>query len=216
MKTIFRILTVVLALALAAPAASAQQSKKQLKKELNSKVVKENKKAAKKLAKEGWKVMPGKLPLQRQLQDTQYAELDTNDEGGKLFFVGMHQAIGGSYSAAKQIADTRARGELAQAVYSQVKQSIEDKVAHLDLGDGDIETIEEFVSASKSIVSAQLKEVVPVLEMYRELDNNRYEVRVAVKMDAEQAMKLAKSGLKNELMIKSQKLAESLDVILPY
>lgn len=209
-------MTVVLALAIAAPAASAQKSQKQLKKELNAKVVKDNKKAAKKLAKEGWKVMPGKLPLQRQLQDTQYAELDTNDKGEKLYFVGMHQSIGGSYTAAKQIADTRARGELAQAVFSSVQQSVEDKVGHLDLGDGDIETIEEFVSASKTLISAQLKEVVPTLEMYRELDNNRYEVRVAVKMNAEDAMKLAKRGLQNELRLKSEKLAESLDVILPY
>lgn len=216
MKTLFKVLTVVMALAIAVPAATAQQSDKQLKKELKAKVIKENKKTAKKLAKEGWKVMPGKLPLQRQLQDTQYAELDTNDEGGKRFFMGMHQAIGGSYTAAKQIADTRARGELAQAVYSAVQQSVEDKIGHLDFGDGDIETIEEFVSASKTLISAQLKEVVPTLEMYRELGNNRYEVRVAVKMDAKEAMKLAKRGLQNELKIKSERLAENLDVILPY
>lgn len=205
-----------LALVLASPAIYAQKTNKELKKDLKTKVQKDMRKEAKKLGKEGWRVMPGKLPLDRQLQDSRYAELDTNQEGEKRFFTGNHQAVGGNYTAAKQIADDRARLELAQSIYGVIAQKIESQVASKDFGDGDIETIDQFVSAHKSIISAQLQGVTHTLEMYRQNKNGQYEVRVMVKTDAEKALKLAKAGLRNELQNKSAKLAQDLDRILPY
>lgn len=194
----------------------AKSSNKELKKELKSKVEKDCRKTAKKLEKEGWKVMPGKLPLARQIQDSRYAQLDKTEEGDKARFVSTHQAVGGNYSAAKLIADSRARAELAQQISSTVAQKITDQVSNLNLGDNDIEVIDETVSACKSIILAQMSGVSPTLEMYRELDKSQYEVKVVLEIDATKALKDAKRAITSELKKKSEKLANDLVSVLPY
>ena len=67
---------------MAAPA-MAQQSSKELKKELRAKVERDCRKDAKQLEKDGWKVMPGKLPIEKQMQNARFAELDTDEETGE-------------------------------------------------------------------------------------------------------------------------------------
>lgn len=204
----------VASLLVAAPAANAQMKDRQLKKELKKKVDRDSRKEAKKLIKDGWQVMPGKLPLEKQIQATKYAELDETDKGEKLYFVGTHQATGGNYTAAMQIAGDRARAELAQSIHTTITQKIESQIANTDYGQGDIKAIDEFVSASKSLVAARLQNVVTTLEIYRKLENGQYEVKTAVKTDAPQAIKDAKSGLTDELRKKSGKLAGELDKLL--
>ena len=113
-------------------------------------------------------------------------------------------------------ADTRARGEIAQQVNSAIAQKITSQVASTDLGDNDTELVDELVAGSKTIVSAQLQGVVPVLEIYREGQNGQYEVQVTLKADYAKTMKAVKSALKNELKNKSEQLIIDLDKVLPY
>ena len=208
--------TLLSLIVMAAPA-MAQQSSKELKKELRAKVERDCRKDAKQLEKDGWKVMPGKLPIEKQMQNARFAELDTGEETGEqLYFIGTHKALGGNYSAAKQIADTRARGEIAQQVNSAIAQKTTSQVASTDLGDNDTELVDELVAGSKTIVSAQLQGVVPVLEIYREGQNGQYEVQVTLKADYAKTMKAVKSALKNELKNKSEQLIIDLDKVLPY
>ena len=208
---------VCLALLMTIPTCTyAQRSDKELKKDLKSGAVRDNKKTAKELKKEGWTIMPGKLPMERQIQDAQYAELDETAEGEKRFFVGSHTAIGGNYTAAKQMADDRARLELAAAVNAMVAQKIEQQIANKDFGDGDLQVIDEFVSANKSVVAAQLSGITPVLEIYRPLPKGQVEVRTMVKVDAQKALKAAREALRPGLAAKAENLARSLDLILPY
>ncbi len=212
-----KILVCTLALLVAAPVATfAQKSDKQLKKEVKENAIRDNRKAAKELKKEGWLILPGKLPMERQIQEAQYAELDEIADGSKRFFIGSHQAIGGNYSAAKQIADSRAHLELAQSVNMMVSQLIEGQLSNKDFGEGDIQLIDEFVSANKSLVEARLNGIIPVLEIYRELDKGQVEVRVLVKMEAAKALRAAREALRPGLQEKSDRLAEELDRILPY
>ncbi len=215
MNALVKTICLAAALLVAIPAANAQQSDRDLKKELRKNADRESRKEAKQLKKEGWKVMPGKLPLDKQIQATKYAELDRSDKGEKLYFVGTHQAVGGNYTAATQIANDRARLELARSVCAEVGQKIEQQMANTDFGQGDIKIIDEFVSANKSIVSARLHGATPTLEIYRIGENGQYEARVALKIDAQQALRDAKAGLSAGLKEKSAKLAADLDKILP-
>ena len=199
------------AVALFSVDALAQKSDKELKKELRERVNRECTKEAKQLAKDGWKVMPGKLPLERQIQEARYAELDTDEQGGRRFFVGTHQAIGGNYSAAKQICDTRARVEIAQQVGAAVAQQVKDQMSSRNLGDGDLELVDQTLSASTTQVAAKLPGVTPVVEMFRELGGGKYEVRVAVTAPYAATLKAAKEALVTDLKKKTEKLAEEVD-----
>lgn len=215
MKTMIKVCVCTLALFFVWSTAEAQSSDKQLKKDLKSKVEKDCRKTAKKLEKEGWKVMPGKLPLERQIQDSRYAELDKDKDGEKLYLTGTHKSVGGNYSAAKKIADDRARMEVAENINTTLSELIKGKLSNTDYGEKDIEVIDEFVSANKNLVSVSLQGVFPVLEIYREKDGT-VEVQVMVKTNAKDAMKLAKKAYRDKLYQQSEQLAKELDEILPY
>lgn len=215
MKTTNRLIIGVVTVLLACTAAQAQSSEKELKKDLKAKVEKDCRKTAKQLEKEGWKVMPGKLPLEKQVQASRYAELDTDKDGEKLYLTATHRAVGGNYSAAKKIADDRATTELAERVSKTISEMVKGKLSSTDYGDGDIETIDEFVSANKNLVSVSLESVFPILEIYREKDN-KVEVMVMVKSNAAKALKAAKKAYKDKLYQQSADLAKELDELLPY
>lgn len=215
MKTTIKVFICSLVLLFAYSSVDAQSSDKTLKKDLKAKVEKDCRKTAKKLEKEGWKVMPGKLPLERQIQDSRYAELDKDKNGEKMYFTGTHKTIGGNYSAAKKIADDRARTELAGHISATISELIKGKLSSIDYGDKDIEVIDEFVSANKNLVSVALQGVFPVLEIYREKDD-KTEVQVMVKTNAAEALKLAKKAYRDKLYQQSADLAKELDQLLPY
>lgn len=214
MKTFLRISFFALALLIGAPCIHAQKSEKELKKELKKKADKTSRKEAKEYIKQGWEVMPGRLPLEKQLQESKYAQIDENENGTRRYFVGSHEAIGGNYSAAKQIADNRAHVELAQQVYNEISRLVKDQVSNENYGNKNITAIDEFISANKGVVQGQLQGVESVLEMYKKRADGTYEVRVFARIDAEKAMRMSKNGYYNLLKQKSEELAKELDEIL--
>lgn len=219
-----KLMVIALTLALAASAGevSAQavtreqkKEQKALSKELKAKADKDSRKEAKALAKDGWRVMPGKLPLEKQIQEAKYSELMDNDEGtGRRFLTATHQSMGGNYSAAKQIADDRARVELAQAIYNDVSGKIKSNLGSTNFGKGDVAAIDEFVSANQSVISAQLKGVEQIIEIYRETGQGVFEVRVFVRIDAEKALRDSQNSYYNLLYKRSEKLASEFNQIL--
>lgn len=214
MKTLLKITLFALALLVGSPCIYAQKSDKELKKELKKKADKTSRKEAKKYTKEGWEVMPGGLPLEKQLQEAKYSQLDENEKGGNRYLVGSHEAVGGSYSAAKQIADSRAHAELAQQVYNEINRLIKDQVSNDNYGGKNIAYIDEFVSTNKNVIGAQLQGVESVIEMYKKRKDGTYEVKVFTRIDAENAMRMSKNGYYQLLKQKSDELANELYEIL--
>lgn len=216
MKTFMKVLLCSLVLMITCQVVHAQSTNKELKKDLKSRVEKDCRKTAKALVKEGWKIMPGKLPMERQIQDSRYAELDKDKNGERLYVTATHDAVGGNYSAAKKIADDRAHMELAANISSTLSEMVKGKLSNTNYGEGDIDLIDEFISTNKNLVSVRLQSIFPVLEIYREKDNGAFEVRVMVKVNAADALKAAKRAYHDELYKKSEQLAKELDEILPY
>ena len=215
MKRFLTILTCVTAVIFSAEAfAQAQKSDKELKKELKERVDKDCRKEAKALKKEGWKVAPGKLPIERQLQDSRYAELQEDENGEPYYIVGTHMSKGGNYTTAKKMADSRAMTEIAEKVNSQIAELIKENVANHDYGEGDIEVIDKFVSSNKHLVNARLVKVSPLLEIYREEANGVCQVRVMIAVKAKDAIRAAKGAYVSELAKESDGLAKELDSIL--
>ena len=193
--------------------ATAQNTNKELKKDLNSRVDKDSRKTAKKLEKDDWQIMPGKLPLERQIQDSRYAELDTNEEGGRAFFTATHQSLGGNYSAAKKIATSRAIAELAEQVGSEIASIVENNVSNINFGDGDLETIDKCISANKQTVAAKLSGAVQVLDIFRQGEKS-CEVMVMYKLDSKNALTLARNLYKEALQKESSELSEKINTLV--
>ena len=65
-----------------------QELKKATKAELNEKATKTARKEAKKLTKEGWKVSPGALPMEKQLDRSYMMEMEFDEDMFQKFIIG--------------------------------------------------------------------------------------------------------------------------------
>ena len=78
-----------------------KELKKATKAELNEKATKTARKEAKKLTKEGWKVSPGALPMEKQLDRSYMMEMEIDDDLFQKFIIGEAMSFGSVYDAAK-------------------------------------------------------------------------------------------------------------------
>lgn len=213
MKRIIKTLLLVLAIAIVAPSTPALANKKeqrQLKKELRKKADRESRKEAKTYTKEGWRTMAGALPLAKQLQASKYSSLMKDEQGNPLYVIAEHKAIGGNYSLAKEIAYSRASAELASNICNTIAQNSDDRKGQENLGEGDIDVLDEYLSVTKSVVTAQLRGVQPVVELYRELANGNVEVMTVLRLEADSAIKAAKKEVRETMKARADKLAEDM------
>lgn len=185
--------------------------------ERNEKVGKDAKKAAKVYAKEGWIVMPGSLPLEKQLEKSyQMAyELDLNS-GMPKYIQGTGKAISTSYDAAKMHAMADAKTELAGNIQTEVAAIIEERLASNEVGQNDAVAVSNAVQVSKQVIAQSIGRVITVVECYRGLKNKNFEVQVRILYNGEMAAQAAKKAIKEELEKKGDKLADQLDKLLGF
>ena len=178
------------------------KQEKVLNKDLQKKAIKEARKEAKKLTKEGFKTPVGKLPLDKQIENAWQKQAEMTPDGTPFWYVA---------SSAVLQATNAAKIDLAGQIQTKVSQLIEAKVANDDMGQEEAASLSSVVGASKSVISATLGRVVPLVEVYRTLDNKNVEVMVTLGYSMEAANKAAISAVRAELAKKSEDLAKELD-----
>lgn len=220
-KLIFSILSLAL---LASTATYAQITKEQLKerkelakatkKQLNEKASKAARKEAKTLTKEGWKVTPGALPLEKQLDRAYMMQYEFDGEGFPQYIMAEAMSTGGNYDAAKMQALELAKQNLAGQIQTEVTALIENTVANEQMDQSQAASITRSVMASKNLISQSIGRVVPVAETYRVVNGNNREVlvRIAYSMDAAKAV--AKKVIKEDLEKRGDQLHGKLDQLL--
>ena len=179
---------------------------KQLKK-----AIKEARKEAKALAKEGFKTPVGKLPLDKQLENSWEKQMEIDMNGNPYWYIATARVIGGNQSAAAMQATNTAKIDIAGQVQTKVTQLIESKVANDDMGQEEAASLSSAVAAGKSIISGTLGRTIPLVEVYRTLPNKNVEVMVTIGYSLEAANKVAVKALSEELAKKSPELAKELD-----
>ena len=183
------------------------KQEKVLNKDLQKKAIKEARKEAKKLTKEGFKTPVGKLPLDKQIENAWQKQAEMTPDGTPFWYVASSRAIGGNQSSAVLQATNAAKIDLAGQIQTKVSQLIEAKVANDDMGQEEAASLSSVVGASKSVISATLGRVVPLVEV----DNKNVEVMVTLGYSMEAANKAAISAVRAELAKKSEDLAKELD-----
>lgn len=205
MKHIKLVFTIMLLTLFAGTPVVAQQSSKELKKELKSKASKDIRKEAKAYEKEGWRSVAGSLPLAKQLEQAQMAAIERDEDGLNRYYMGRGKGIGGNYRAAKAVAFNQAKVDLVAAVLSDVQSAETNEMTNEDMGEGDVISTDDLDINSKVVSSFPIKDIVTVVEIYRELSRGRYEVEISVKMDAVDARKRAKIFLNDQRKANMQK-----------
>lgn len=188
-----------------------KKNEKVLDKELQKKAIKAARKEAKRLTKEGFKTPVGKLPLDKQLETAWEKQAELDMDGNPYWYIASSRAIGGNQSAAALQATNAAKIDLAGQIQTKVSQLIEAKVANDDMGQEEAASLSSVVAASKSVISATLGRTIPLVEVYRTLENKNVEVMVTLGYSMQAANQAAISAIRKELAGKSEELAKELD-----
>ena len=219
-----KFITVALSALLMCSMVSAQQTTRQtirerklmakeVRTELAAKASKSAKKEAKTLKKAGWKVAPGQLPVEKQL-DRSYEMLYEFDEGGLPKYVcGEANAVGAAYDAAKMQAVNNAKIELAGLLQTEVTALTESTVANDQMSMDDAASINKAVQAGKSLIAQKLGRTITVTEFYKDLPNGNVEVSVRLAYNAKMAVDYAKEVIKSQLEAEGKELHRQLDAM---
>lgn len=223
MKSLTKI--VIAAILLGMPCGlSAQLTKEQLKErkammkasksELNDKASKAARKEAKSLKKEGWTAAPGALPLDKQLDKSYTMQYEYDEDGFPKYIVGEAMSIGQNYDAAKMQALELAKQNLAGQIQTEVTALIENTVANKQLEPEEAASVVKSISAGKSLISQSIGRVIPIVEVYRTLNNKNKEVLVRVGYNSKMAKAAAKNAVRDDLEKRGDELHEKLDDLL--
>ncbi|MCR5191947.1 MAG: hypothetical protein K6D59_01475 [Bacteroidales bacterium] len=166
--------------------------------ELDDKVSKVARKEAEKYEKEGWKVNPGVLPMERQLDRVYNMEYEFDDNLMPKYIFGEARSVGTAYDAAKMQAMTLAKQELAGKIATEISVLVEAKVENNQLSEEDAQSLVQAAASGQQLITQSIGRVLTVVEVYRESGKNK-EVLVRVAYRTDMIMKTAKEIMRKEL-----------------
>ena len=201
---------------LAAPLSMNADNNKAAKKQLDAKASKTARNEAKRLKKEGWKVAPGALPIEKQLDNSFLKQQEEDELGYPKFLMGEAMSIGENYDAAKMQALELSKQNLAGQIQTEVTALIENTVANKQLAKEEAVSITESVIASKNLISQKIGKTIVVTELYRELSNKNKEVLVRVAYNMQMAKEAARQAIREDLEQKGLDLHQQLDKALGF
>lgn len=179
---------------------------------LSKKDLKQIEKDAKNEAKNysDWKVLPGALPLQRQLEES-YKMQREREDGEPKYIMADGNAIAQNYNAAKLQAVDAAKLRIAADIETEIAGMVESSLTNKELSTEDAASISEMTSASKSKIAQSLGRVLTVVELYQNHSNKTVNVMVRLAYSSQQARQIAKKVLYSDMEGKSKDLKDKLD-----
>lgn len=191
-----------------------QELAKQTKKQLNEKASKAARSEAKRLKKEGWKVAPGALPLEKQLDRSYLMQYEITSDGVPQYIMSEGMSTAGNYDAGKMQALELAKQNLAGQIQTEVTELIDNTVANTQLEQGEATSLTKSVLASKHLISQRIGRVTPIVEAYRDINGNNREVLVRIAYNMDTAKKIARDAIREELEKEGSSLHNQLDQLL--
>ena len=184
------------------------------KSELEKKASKTARKEAKKYRKQGWQVVPGALPLEKQLDKSYMMQYEYDEDLFPKYLMGEAMSIGEHYDAAKMQALELAKQNLAGQIQTEVTALIKGTVTNEQLSAEEAASITEVLMVSENLISQSIGRTITVVELYRTLKNKNKEVLVRKAYNGDMAKESAKKIVREELRRKGDKLHDKLDELL--
>jgi hypothetical protein len=189
------------------------QTKKEVKEEIKAKDAKEDdlkgkikeragrsaRREAKKYTRDGYLVSPGALPIDKQLEAAWMKSYDTDAKGFPIWFVANGKAIGESYTATKNQALNVAKSELAGLISTNVAGMAKNTIGNEQLSAQEATSIAKTIDASINLIAQELGQVLPVVEIYKNLPNKNVQVDVRIFYNIEMANETAKKIIRKKL-----------------
>lgn len=193
----------------------AQITDKEARKEIQRRAIKEARKEAKRFKKAGYDVMPGSLPMEKQLEYTWIRLYQRDEQGQPVFLSADGNAVAQSRTAAEMQAMEAAKLSLAGQLETFIRAIVEANIANAQLSTQEAASVTEFLTAAKNVIVTAIGQVEPAFKIYRNLPNKNVEVNVKLLVSREQALEAAKKQVRQELKERLQGLQEKVDKLLP-
>ena len=174
-----------------------KKEQKELHDAVYQKVEKMAKKEAKKLEKEGWKTMG--MPITKQLDETWMKMYDREPNGYPRYIWAQEMATANTFAAAQSQADNIAKLRIASQVSSSVSALTDIALANQEISAKEAASITKTVENAKVLVSQKLGRTFKTMEIYQELSNGNYRVRVTEMYDMRAAVAIAREVMLEEL-----------------
>ena len=171
-----KIITLTVCAMFMVTAAFAQQTEKELKKELQDKAIKEAKKEAKTLSKQGWKTMPGELPMSKMIEDSWMKKVAEDENGNPKYINADGNGVAETKTVAEAQAIEFAKFQLAGTIESNIASIVKGNLANAQESTQEATSITELVMSSKNIIAQQLGYINPAFKLYRDLKDKTIEV----------------------------------------
>lgn len=181
--------------------------------DLEKQIVKDAKKEAKALKKQGWQVLPGALPLQRQLEDVYRKQYDRDELGQPKFIIGVAQPTAGSIDAARMQAQALCHVDIAQKCSVQLQAIIQVAAANKQITPEEAVTISEMTAKSKELISARIGRTINLVECWKKTDSGNVQLLVRMGYPTTQALEEAKEVVREQLEKELKDLSEKLERI---
>jgi hypothetical protein len=209
-----KIITLTVCAMFMVTAAFAQQTEKELKKELQDKAIKEAKKEAKTLSKQGWKTMPGELPMSKMIEDSWMKKVAEDENGNPKYITADGNGVAETKTVAEAQAIEFAKLQLAGTIESNIASIVKGNLANAQESTQEATSITELVMSSKNIIAQQLGYINPAFKLYRDLKDKKIDVQVRIFYETSQSLAIAKKAVKKELKEKLKKTDEEVDKLL--
>lgn len=185
---------------------------------LNAKPTKDAKKQAKALVKEGWMVPAGEKSIEQQITESQLlgAEnmADENGAATKRYLMQTAVQTAGSYNAGYAAARANAQTELAAMLKTEIAAAMDKKLDNEQTSAISAVTVDKFNERAQAIVDATLTNSIPVMAIYRRLQNNNFEVQVRLAFDKKELAARLKRNMQKELEMEGDELDSMVEEIM--
>jgi len=192
----------------------AQQTEKQMKSGLKEKAMKSAQKEAKQLAKEGWKVVPGSVPLDKLIEQSWMKQVMEDESGQPKYISSDGNGVAETKSVAEAQAIELAKLQLAGTIESNIASIVKANMGNTQETTQDATSVTEVVMSSKNIIAQQMGYINPAFKIYRDLKDKKIEVQVRIFYETKQSLTIAKRAIRKELKDKLKKSDEDVDKIL--
>lgn len=124
---------------------------------------------ARKFKREGWRVLPGSLPMQKLLDRSWRKQLSEDDYGKAKYIWASGNGVAGSQAAADMQAMEVAKLQLAGQLESNLTAIAKTSIANNQSTKAKAETVTKVVTAAKNTIITRLRSVEPTYKIYREV-----------------------------------------------
>jgi hypothetical protein len=192
----------------------AQSSSPKKPKYVPANIIKDVKKEAKKYTKDGYKVMPGNLPIEQQLNAAYIKQQEVDKEGVPVWITANGSSTAQTQAVAENSAIEIAKINLVGLIETNMRSVIEADLGNNQIDNETAASITKTLSVSSNKVFKKLGLVKPLFKVYREVGDKNTEVQVLIGYNYEYVKRQILEEMKLDLEKTSADVREKNDKFL--